>query len=284
MKKILASVLCAAMAFCTTEIFALGKSKKSAEEKSVEKSGREISAEEKMSELYVGAKVPREISQSELYGIVNNLIYGELYQQGKLSDKEREMISLATLATLGTVRILKIHVYTSLNAGLSAEEITETIFHCTPYIGAAKALEAVAAANEVFAEKKIGLPESSATVTEESRFDDGKAAQTKLFGDLGDRKPADGETRLGRSFLPDYCFGDFYTRTGISLEQHELLTWVCIAALGGAEGQLTGHTAGNKNVGRSKEFMMEVVTDMMPFIGYPRTLNALSIIENVYGK
>lgn len=130
--------------------------------------------------------------------------------------------------------------------------------------------------------KRIPIPESQATVTEESRFDDGSAAQTELFGNLGDTKPAEGEVRLGRSFLPDYCFGDFYTRTGLTLEEHELLTWVCIAALGDAEAQLTGHTNGNKNVGKSKEYMLEVLTDIMPYIGYPRTLNALSIINSVY--
>ena len=103
-----------------------------------------------------------------------------------------------------------------------------------------------------------------------------------MFGNLGDTKPADGEVRLGRSFLPDYCFGDFYTRKGLTLEQHELLTWVCIATLGGAESQLTGHTNGNKNVGKSKDYMLEVLTDIMPYIGYPRTLNALNLINTVY--
>lgn len=50
----------------------------------------------------------------------------------------------------------------------------------------------------------------------------------------------------------------------------------------GAESQLTGHTTGNKNLGKSKEYMMEVATVCMPYIGYPRTLNALSVINNVY--
>ena len=253
-------------------------------EKSVEEnmSDREKAAVEKFNELYKNGKIPENIAESELYDIVNNLVYGELYQQGQLTDKDREMISLATLTTLGTTTILKTHVYSALNAGLTPVEITETVYHCTPYVGAAKSLEAINVVNEVFKEKGIKIPESQATVTEESRFEDGSSAQTKLFGNLGDTKPADGEVRLGRSFLPDYCFGDFYTRKGLTLEQHELLTWVCIATLGGAESQLTGHTNGNKNVGKSKDYMLEVLTDIMPYIGYPRTLNALNIINTVY--
>lgn len=248
------------------------------------RSDREILAEEKFNELYKDAEIPDNIGDTELYDIVNKLVYGELYQQGQLTDKDREMITLAVLTTLGTNTILKTHIYSALNAGLTPVEITETIYHCTPYVGAAKSLEAMAVVNDVFNEKGIDMPESQATVTEESRFDEGSAAQTKLFGNLGDTKPKEGEVRLGRSFLPDYCFGDFYTRDGLTLEQHELLTWVCIATLGGAESQLTGHTNGNKNAGKSKEYMLEVLTDIMPYIGYPRTLNALNIINSVYDE
>lgn len=224
----------------------------SAKEDTENRSKREIAAANKVNELFNDADIPSNIEDTELYDIVNNLVYGELYQQGQLTDADREMITLAALTTLGTNTMLKTHVYAALNAGLTPVEITETIYHCTPYVGAAKSLEAIAIVKDVFDEKGIPMPESQATVTEESRWEDGKAAQTALFGDLGDNKPSQGEVRLGRSFLPDYCFGDFYTREGLTIEQHELLTWVCIATLGGAESQLTGHTNGNKNAGKSK--------------------------------
>ena len=278
MKKFVSIVLSAAMLITSLSVNVFGGDLTVEENKS----HREILAEEKFSELYDKAVIPDSIEDSELYDIVNKLVYGELYQQGQLTDKDREMITLAVLTTLGTNTVLKTHIYSALNAGLTPVEITETVYHCTPYVGAAKSLEAIAVVNEVFEERGIPMPESQATVTEESRFDDGSAAQTKLFGNLGDTKPAEGEVRLGRSFLPDYCFGDFYTRTGLTLEQHELLTWVCIATLGGAESQLTGHTNGNKNAGKSKEYMLEVLTDIMPYIGYPRTLNAINIINSVY--
>lgn len=248
------------------------------------RSKREILAEQKFEELYKDAHIPENIKDSELFGLVNKLIYGELYQQGQLSDKDRELIVITTITTLQTNTILRTHIYSALNSGLTPVEITEAIFHCTPYIGLAKSLEAINIASEVYKEKNLQVPESQATVTESNRYDKGDEAQTAIFGDMGNVKPADGEIRFGRSFLPDYCFGDFYTRTGLTLEQHELLTWVAIATLGGCESQLTGHTNGNKNVGKTKDYMMEVLTDIMPYIGYPRTLNALTIIENVYGK
>ena len=39
-------------------------------------------------------------------------------------------------------------------------------------------------------------------------------------------------------FLAANCFGDYYTRTGLSLKQRELVTFCYIAAQGGCESQL----------------------------------------------
>lgn len=246
------------------------------------KSKREILAEQKVNELFKDAHIPEYIQDSELLQLVNKIIYGELYQQGQLSDKDRELITIATLTTLQTNTILRTHIYSALNSGLTPVEITEAIFHCTPYIGLAKSLEAINMASEVYKEKNLQIPESQATVTESNRWEKGNETQCILFGNMGNVKPAEGEYRVGRSFLPDYCFGDFYTRTGLTLEQHELLTWVAIATLGGCDSQLAAHTNGNKNLGKTKEYMIEVLTDMMPYIGYPRTLNALTVVESAY--
>lgn len=37
--------------------------------------------------------------------------------------------------------------------------------------------------------------------------------------------------------LYDFCFGDFYTRSGLSLKDRELVVFGAIAALGGCEAQ-----------------------------------------------
>jgi 4-carboxymuconolactone decarboxylase len=245
-------------------------------------SEKEKLAVEKFNELYKDSKIPENIANSDLHNIVNNLVYGEIYQQGQLTDKDRELISLVALTNLGTNTLLKTHVYSALDAGLTPVEITEAVYHCTPYVGAAKALESVNVINEVFKEKGLAIPTGQGTVTEENRWDKGREAQTDIFGALNFNKPAEDEVRLGSSYLPDYCFGDFYTRNSLTLEQHELLTFVCIATLGGCESQLTAHTNGNKNLGKTKDYMLEVITVCMPYIGYPRTLNAVAVINSVY--
>jgi 4-carboxymuconolactone decarboxylase len=52
-----------------------------------------------------------------------------------------------------------------------------------------------------------------------------------------------------------------------------------LASMGGCEAQLSGHVAGNLAVGNDRRVLVCAITQLLPFIGYPRTLNALRIID-----
>ena len=82
-------------------------------------------------------------------------------------------------------------------------------------------------------------------------------------------------------YLSANCFGDHLTRTGIGVSTRELLTLSMLVSLGGCEAQVKGHVAANVNVGNDRTRLIEVLTQLLPYIGYPRTLNALRIIDEV---
>jgi len=90
--------------------------------------------------------------------------------------------------------------------------------------------------------------------------------------------PAD-QQHINR-FLSGNCFGDYYTRTGLDLKTRELLTFAMLLALG-SEPQLKGHIQGNLAVGNGRETLMAVITQLLPFMGYPRTLNAMRCLNEV---
>jgi 4-carboxymuconolactone decarboxylase len=54
-----------------------------------------------------------------------------------------------------------------------------------------------------------------------------------------------------------------------------------LISLGGCEPQAKGHVAANLNVGNDRGVLISLVTQLLPFIGYPRTLNALRVIDDV---
>lgn len=138
--------------------------------------------------------------------------------------------------------------------------------------------------NEIFAARGIALPiASQQTTTMESRREMGTQAQVGCFGD-GMRdfwKSGPEDSRHINKWLADNCFGDYYTRTGLDLKMRELITFCFLAAQGGCEPQLKGHIAGNYHVGNDKDMLLAVISSNLPFIGYPRTLNALSCIRSV---
>ena len=80
--------------------------------------------------------------------------------------------------------------------------------------------------------------------------------------------------------LASFCFGDTYTRGTFDMKMRELLTMSALAALG-TEPQLKGHIAGNFAVGNSRETIIGAFTAALPYIGFPRTLNAIRCLEEV---
>ena len=71
------------------------------------------------------------------------------------------------------------------------------------------------------------------------------------------------------------------TRTGIDIKTRELLTFSMLLSLGGCEPQLKGHIQANVRVGNDKERLLSVVTQLIPYVGYPRSLNAIRCLNEV---
>lgn len=58
-----------------------------------------------------------------------------------------------------------------------------------------------------------------------------------------------------------------------------MITFCFLAAQGGCEPQLMAHATGNMNLGNDKDFLIRVVSQCLPYIGYPRSLNAITCIN-----
>ena len=215
---------------------------------------------------------------------LSHFIFGEVFYQGNLSDKMRELITLVVLASNQTLPQLKVHVSAELNVGVTPVEIKEAVYQCAPYIGFPKTLNAINEVNEVFKAKNIVLPiESQKTVDEENRLEKGLAVQVKIFGDVINkmRENAPAEQEHIQDYLSAFCFGDFYTRDGLDLKTREILTLSIVSCIGGAESQVKAHVQGNKNVGNDKQTLIAAITHCIPYMGFPRALNALACVNEI---
>ena len=243
------------------------------------------SAEKNKRTFFGDARFPLEQTDPDLTAIRDRLVYGEIVEHGTLNNRQRVLITLAVLTAGQTLEDIKPHTEAALRVGVSPVEIKETLYQCAPYIGFPKTENAVCLVNEVFTEKGIDLPvKSQATVTEDSRFKDGVAVQKAIFGDAIDKMHASvpaNQKDIMVNYLSAFCFGDIYTRNELDLKTRELLTFSIISALGGCEAQVKAHVQGNANMGNSKQNLIDALAQMLPYIGFPRTLNALGCVNAV---
>ena len=206
----------------------------------------------------------------------------EVPNLGKLDNRTRYMSILSALLGCQGVDEFKSVLNVALDDGLSAIEAKEIVYQATAYLGIGRTKPFLTATNEVMKAKKIKLSlEGQSTTNKENRREMGTAKQVELFGEQMQDfwKQSDINYMLAAN-----CFGDYYTRTGLSNKDRELITFCYIAAQGGCEPQLTAHTAANFAQGNDAELLKNVVTEIQPYIGYPRSLNALAIIKQVSDK
>ncbi|NJC69918.1 carboxymuconolactone decarboxylase [Planosporangium thailandense] len=83
--------------------------------------------------------------------------FGGIYTRPNLDLKHREIVTVAACAALGSaLPQLKVHIHGLLNVGGTRQEVVETLLHVAFYCGFPAALNAMAAAREVFAERGVG--------------------------------------------------------------------------------------------------------------------------------
>ena len=240
---------------------------------------------EKYEQLFGAPPDPTAGPDPELMAVLRHVIFGETFHIGELDDRIRELITVVVLVTNQTLPQLRSHTAAALNVGVSPIEIREAVYQCAPFLGFPMTLNGVAVINEVFADRGISLPlAGQATVAEGERFESGRAIQHPLYGDeIRDNLvglPEELRDVVPR-LLTEFCFGDFYTRSGLDVAKRELLVLCLLAALGGAEVQLRGHAAGNLKAGNSVEVQTAAMIHCLPYIGFPRALNAIRAINQV---
>ena len=221
----------------------------------------------------------------ELREILRRFIFGDVFGTGVLDDQTRELITVTVLACLQTLPQLRAHTAAALNVSVEPVQIREAVYQLAPFIGFPRTLNAVATINEVFQGQGIELPlPEQGTVADADRYARGLAEQAPLYGNeikdnLADL-PEPFDEALPR-FLTEFCFGDFYTRGGLTLAQRELLVLCALAALGDTAAQLGPHGRACLQVGNTKTEVVAALVHCFPYIGFPRAVAAVRAVKDL---
>ncbi len=236
-------------------------------------------------ELFPGHVSTLVLTDPDLIEIFDNFAFDEVLRHCSLDAQTRLMVQLASMIASQALQEYRVMLGAALTVGVTPVEVKEIVYQAVPYVGMSKVFDFIHATNEILTERGIKLPLMGQSKTNpETRGEKGHAVQKRIVGEevvdkLYASAPAD-QKRV-QHYLSANCFGDYLTRTGIDLPTRELLTFSFLVSLGGCEAQVKGHVAANLHVGNDRAQLIDVLTQLLPYIGYPRMLNGLRAIDEV---
>ncbi|MBC1664172.1 carboxymuconolactone decarboxylase [Listeria welshimeri] len=221
----------------------------------------------------------------------DNFAFDEVIHQDDLEENTRFLAILAGLIGCQGIEEFNTMIPAAINFGVTPIEIKEIVYQSVAYLGIGRVFPFLKATNQRFGDMGISLPlEGQATTKIDERLSAGEEAQIAILGEQmkGFAHQGPIESRHINKWLVDNCFGDYYTRTGLNYQQRELITFCFLAAQGGCEPQLRSHVEANIRIGNSKKFLINVLSTLVPYLGYPRVLNGLKCVnqaeENIRGN
>ena len=235
--------------------------------------------------LFPGRVSTLAVTDPELIEYFDDFAFDEVLGHDDLDPRIRLMTQLASMIASQALGEYRVMLGAALTVGVTPVEIKEIVYQAVPYVGMAKVFDFLHATNDVLAERGVELPLPGQSTTDRStRFEKGIAVQKRVVGDAAvdamHANAPDDEKHI-QHYLSANCFGDHLTRTGIDVPTRELLTFAMLVSLGGCEPQVAGHVRGNLNVGNTRETLLNVLTQLLPYIGYPRSLNALRVLDEL---
>lgn len=104
------------------------------------------------------------------------------------------------------------------------------------------------------------------------------AAAINVMESLKDVAPDVGQ------YILEFAFSDIYNRQGLDLKQREMITITSLLTQGDTAGQLKVHINGSLNVGLSQNEIVETFIHCIPYVGFPKVLNAITVAKEVFGE
>jgi 4-carboxymuconolactone decarboxylase len=203
----------------------------------------------------------------------------ELWKRPGLTPRDRSTVTIAALIARNQTIEMPHYFNLALDNGVKPREISEIITHLAFYSGWANAMSAVAVAEEVFAERKIGtdqLPPASPALLPLDKDAEAKraTAEEQQFGNV-----APGIVQ----YTTDVLFRDLWLRPDLAPRDRSLATVSALIA-SGQVAQLPHHLNRAMDNGLTQSQAAEVVTHLAFYSGWPNAFSALPVLKDVFEK
>src|SRR5690606_33660906 len=173
-----------------------------------------------------------------------------------LSVQQQSIIGIAALTGKGDLEKLKTELNTGLDAGLTVNQIKETLMHVYAYAGFPRSLRGLQTFMAVLDERKAkGIEDvmgadASPITDERSKYERGKAILEELTG-VPEAGPKSGYAAFAVTMeivLKEHVLADIFEGHVLTYQEREWVTISVLSSIGGVEPMLRSHLNLSLNV------------------------------------
>lgn len=220
-------------------------------------------------------------------------VLGDLWSRPQLSRRDRSMIVVTFLATIGSTEELVAHTAGALNHGVTEPELREILNQVAGYAGFPMAMQATRIVDSVLAERqgleRLAPKDAGTHLDDADRWANATDVMGTIFGGRASADPA--ECRAGvvdalggvGEMAFDFGFGELWARSELSRRDRSLVT-VAILAILKAVDELAIHVPAGLNHGLTRDEIEEVMVQLTVYGGFPRAVEGMRATRAAFAK
>ena len=222
-----------------------------------------------------------------------DVVMGDVWARPQLSRRDRSLIVISVLATIGSTEELSLHTQVGLNNGLTRTEIEELVLHVAAYAGFPMAMQASRVVTDRFcqidgvdrlpertgaedlddAERRLRAHDVRKSLTGGRCADDVDADYAAMVEHLGD---------VGM-IAYHWAFGDLWSRDELNRRDRSLIVIAILTVLSRVD-ELAFHVPAGLNHGLNREEIEEVMVQMTIYGGIPRAVEGIQATRRAFEK
>ena len=212
-----------------------------------------------------------------LAAYTDDVLFGDVWKRTELAPRDRSLVTVAALIAGGHTQQMPGHFNRALDNGVKPSEIAAVITHLAFYCGWPRAVSAVGVAKDVFALRGIATDGLASPASEPLPVDPAGDAPRAAAAEaqMGGTAPA-----LAR-YTNSVLFGDLWRRPDLAPRDRSLVTVACLVALYRIN-EMPFHLKRALENGVTRDELIETITHLAFYAGWPTASTALSIARRVF--
>jgi len=208
--------------------------------------------------------------------LTDDVLFGDVWKRAELSPRDRSLVTISVLIATGKPAQLAGHLGRALDNGVRPREASGLLAHLAVYCGWPSAVSALDVYEQVYTARKVDTAALRAVGPPLSAPSDASRAGA-LSEDLAAVAPQFVELTNG------VVFDDLWRRTDLTLRDRSLVTIAALAAMGD-DDQLDFYLRRGLESGLTRAQIVEAVTHLGFYAGWPKATKAMKAVTATLGK